>query len=834
MDGRDQIANTPPDEALAELALNLRWSWSHSDRELWGRLEPELWDLTHNPWVVLQTASRQKLQAALADPDFRSRLDQLLRNKRAAEQAPRWFSTTYPDSPLRTVAYFSMEYMLSEALPIYSGGLGNVAGDQLKAASDLGVPVVGVGLLYQEGYFRQEFDSSGAQLALYPPNDPGQLPIKPLRDANGEWVRLPIPLPGMKLWIRAWEVEVGRVRLYLLDANDPANPPAYRSITSELYGGGPELRLRQEYILGLVGWRLLRTLGLDPEVCHLNEGHAAFAVFERARWFMHDHQQPFEVALAATRAGNVFTTHTAVDAGFDRFSPSLVEKYLRVYAERALNISFHQLLGLGQQNPGDPSAPFNMAYLAMRASGSVNGVSRLHGEVSRRLFLPIFPRWPAEDVPVSHVTNGVHVPTWECLSAAQLWGMACGEDRWLGELDCLETEVRKLSDSQLWEFRAAGRRNLVEFARKKLVRQRAAEGASPEEVEEASRVFDTGVLTLGFARRFATYKRPTLLLRDPERFARILTNRDHPVQLVLAGKAHPQDLPGQALVKQWNDFIQHPDVRSHVVYLSDYDMLMTQHLAEGVDLWINTPRRPWEASGTSGMKLLVNGGLNLSELDGWWAEAYRPEVGWAVGDGREHGEDPAWDAAEAEQLYSILEREVIPQFYARDARGVPLAWLARIRESMAALTPQFSANRVVREYTTDHYLPAAVAYRQRAADSCKKAADLCAWQREVSERWGGIRFGEVTVEQRGAELEFTVQIYLDGITPEMLAVELYAAGPVRQPMRRGASLIGSPGGYNYSARVPANRPASDYTARVIPFHPDARVPLEASEILWQH
>jgi len=837
-DHANRLPDVPPDEALAELALNLRWSWSHSDRELWGRLEPELWDLTHNPWVVLQTASRQKLQDACADPDFRARLDELLRNKRVAEQAPRWFSTTYPDSPLKTVAYFSMEYMLSEALPIYSGGLGNVAGDQLKAASDLGVPVVGVGLLYQEGYFRQEFDSSGAQLALYPPNDAGQLPIRPLRDANGEWVRLPIPLPGMKLWIRAWEVEVGRARLYLLDANDPANPPAYRSITSELYGGGAELRLRQEYILGLVGWRLLRTLGLDPEVCHLNEGHAAFAVLERARWFMHDHQQPFEIALAATRAGNVFTTHTAVDAGFDRFSPSLVEKYLKVYSEKGLNVSFHQVLALGQQNPSDPSAPFNMAYLAMRASGSVNGVSRLHGEVSRRLFLPIYPRWPAEDVPVSHVTNGVHVPTWECLSAAELWGMACGEDRWLGELDCLETEVRKLNDSQLWEFRAKARRNLVEFTRKKLVRQRAAEGASPEEVDSASRVFDPGTLTLGFARRFATYKRPTLLLRDPDRFARILTNRDHPVQLVLAGKAHPQDLPGQALVKQWNDFIQRPDIRSHVVYLSDYDMLMTQHLAEGVDVWINTPRRPWEASGTSGMKLLVNGGLNLSELDGWWAEAYRPEVGWAVGDGREHGDDPAWDAAEAEQLYAILEREVIPQFYARDARGVPLAWLARIRESMAALTPQFSANRVVRQYTTDHYLPAAAAYRQRSADGCKKAAELCAWQRQVSERWAGIRFGDVTIETRGAEYEFTAQVYLDGITPEMLAVELYAqsrdgSAPVRQPMRRGASLIGSPGGYNYSARVPATRPPGDYTARVIPYHTDARVPLESAEILWQ-
>jgi starch phosphorylase len=832
-----EAGDPSPNEALAELALNLRWSWSHSDRELWGRLEPELWELTHNPWVVLQTVSRPKLRAALADPDFQQRLDEMLRAKREAQQAPRWFSKTYPESPLKSIAYFSMEYMLSEALPIYSGGLGNVAGDQLKAASDLGVPVVGVGLLYQQGYFRQEFDAGGAQIALYPDNDAGQLPIQPLRDSDGEWVRIAIAMPGMTLWIRAWQVEIGRTKLYLLDANDPANPPAYRSITGELYGGGPELRLRQEYILGLVGWRLLRTIGLDPEVCHLNEGHAAFAVLERARWFMRDTGQSFDVALAATRAGNVFTTHTAVEAGFDRFAPALIEKYLKVYAEKGLRISLSQLLALGRQNAADAAEPFNMANLAMRASGSVNGVSRLHGEVSRRLFQPLYPRWPQSEIPVAYVTNGVHVPTWESLHADALWGAACGADRWLGELECVEKEIREVNDARLWQFRAEGRRGLVEYTRKRLARQRAAEGASPDEVDEALRILDPGTLTLGFARRFATYKRPTLLLHDPERFARIVTNHERPVQLILAGKAHPQDLGGQAMVKQWNDFIRRPDIRSHVVFLSDYDMLMTQRLVEGVDVWVNTPRRPWEASGTSGMKLLVNGGLNLSELDGWWAEAYRPEIGWAIGDGREHGDDPAWDAAEAEQLYSTLERQVIPEFYTRDARGIPLGWLARIRESMACLTPRFSANRVVREYTTEHYLPAAETYRKRAEGAGKLAADLCAWRRAVEEHWAGIRFGAVSAERQGDELVFGVSVYLDSMPPDGVAVELYAeprdgGGPERLPMRRGEALIGSPGGYRYSARVCSARPATDYTPRVVPFHRDAKVPLEAAEILW--
>ena len=834
--------NHPPDlspiDALTELALNLRWSWHRSDHELWGQLEPELWEHTHNPWIVLQTVSRQRLQSALADQAFRQTLDRLLQDKREAQQAPTWFGTAHPGAALKTVAYFSLEYMLSEALPIYSGGLGNVAGDQLKAASDLGVPVIGIGLLYQQGYFRQEFDSTGAQQALYPFNDPGQLPIRPLRDADGEWLRIPVPIPGLKLWIRTWEVQVGRTRLFLLDTNDPANPPAYRSITSELYGGGPELRLRQEYVLGIVGWRLLRTLGIRPEVCHLNEGHAAFAVLERARSFMLENHQTFEVALRVTRAGNIFTTHTAVDAGFDRFSPELMEKYFRVYAEKGLGISTDDLLALGRVNLDDRCESFNMACLALRGSGSVNGVSRLHGEVSRRLFQPLFPRWPKEEVPIGYVTNGVHVATWECLHANALWETASGRTRWMGELDNIEEEVRGLSDSDLWKLRSIGRRNLVIFTRRRLGRQRAAQGASGEEVAAASRVLDPDTLTLGFARRFATYKRPNLLLHDPERLVRLLTNRKRPVQLILAGKAHPRDLGGQAMVRQWNDFINQPEIAANVVFLSDYDMLLTQQLVEGVDVWINTPRRPWEACGTSGMKLLANGGLNLSELDGWWAEAYSPQVGWALGDGREHDDDPGWDADEADQLYSLLEDQVVPEFYTRDEHGLPSRWVARMRESMACLTPRFSANRTVREYTATHYLPAAEAFCKRAADHGKLGVELSVWRRILEQHWPNLRFGNVHVETTDHEHHFAVQVYMDDLKPDAIQLELFAmprdgGEPQRWVMSRGAALIGSTGGCTYSARIPADRPASDYTPRVVPFHPDARIPLEAPEIRWQ-
>jgi glycogen phosphorylase len=824
-------------DSLAELALDMRSSWNHATDQVWRQMDPVLWKLTHNPWVVLQTVSREKLQRVLADPAFRKNVDHLAQTRREATEARAWFQQTYSKSPLTCVAYFSMEFMLSEALPIYSGGLGNVAGDQLKAASDLGVPVVGVGLLYQQGYFRQVIDKDGAQEALFPYNDPGQLPIAPLRQANGEWLRLEIALPGYSVWLRAWQVQVGPVQLYLLDSNDAANFPAHRGITSELYGGGPELRLKQELLLGIGGWRLLAALGIRPEVCHLNEGHAAFAVLERARSFMEETGQRFEVALAVTRAGNLFTTHTAVAAGFDRFAPALIEQYLGGYAEKKLGIPLHDLLALGRRDPNDSSENFNLAYLAIRGSGAVNGVSRLHGKVSRHLFEPLFPHWPQDEVPVGHVTNGVHMPTWDSAPADDLWTEACGKDRWLGTTKTLEQDIRRVSDAKLWQFRTAASKSLVEYAREQLSRQLAASGASSEEVDGAQHLFDPKALTLGFARRFATYKRPNLLLHDPERLLRLLTDPQRPVQLILAGKAHPADQAGQTLIREWTHFIRRPEARPHVIFLSDYDMLLTEHLVQGVDVWINTPRRPWEACGTSGMKVLVNGGINLSELDGWWAEAYTPEVGWALGDGQEHGDDPAWDAAEAEALYGLLEREVIPEFYTRNKKGIPTAWVARMRESMARLTPRFSANRTVREYTEQHYLPAASAYRERAAGKGAMGMHVVNWQRTIEQNWSNLRFGEMKVASDGEKHVFEVQVDLGGLDPNSVRVELYANGvnggdPVRQEMKRVGQVVGTKGTI-YSTEVPTTRPATDYTARVIPHFPGVAVPLEAAQIQWQ-
>jgi starch phosphorylase len=825
-------------DSLAELALDMRWYWNHSADELWRQLDPALWDLTYNPWVVLQTISRERLRRVLSDTAFRNRVDELLRAGRQEEGEPAWFPLNHPKTPLTTVGYFSMEFMLSEALPIYSGGLGNVAGDQLKTANDLGVPVVGIGLLYQQGYFRQVIDRDGAQQALFPYNDPGQLPITPLREPDGEWLRMELLLPAYPLWLRVWQVQVGRLKLYLLDSNDPANFPAHRGITSELYGGGPELRLQQELVLGIGGWRLLEHLDMKPEVCHLNEGHAAFVVLERARSFMAETGQPFEVALTCTRAGNLFTTHTPVDAGFDRFAPALIEQYLGGYARDKLRISLKDLLALGRRNPDDPAESFNTAYLAMRGSGAANGVSRLHGKVSRRLFQPLFPRWPENEVPIGHITNGVHTPSWDSAESDALWTGVCGKERWIGTTESLEERMRLIPDSQLWEYRTIARRSLVEFVRKRLLLEQIAMGESFTDAQDRTYVFDANALTLGFARRFATYKRPNLLLHDPERLLRLLTNPERPVQLIVAGKAHPEDKAGQAMIQQWTRFIRMPEARRHVAFLSDYDMLLTARLVQGVDVWINTPRRPWEACGTSGMKVLVNGGINLSELDGWWAEAYRPEVGWALGDGKEHDDDPAWDAAEAEALYTLLEDEVVPEFYTRESNGIPAAWVARIRESMALLTPQFSSNRAVREYTERYYIPLAAAYVERAADKGATAVSIVNWRHDIERKWTNVRLGEVKVEAAAEGHLFEAQVYLNGIDPDAVRVVLYAQGSdaddaVSREMTRGLKLVGAENGYVYTASAPADRLAFDYTVRVMPHCDGVAIPMEAARILWQ-
>ncbi len=823
-------------EGLTELALNLRWSWSHTADPLWEYIDLDLWRITGNPWVILQTVSRTRLEALKADQKFRELMDKYVAGHRESMQTIRWFQQAYPLSPV-TVAYFSMEYGLGEALPIYSGGLGILAGDYLKTASDLGVSAVGIGLLYQQGYFRQTLDADGGQREVFPYNDPTQLPVVPVRDQEGEWLHVEVDFPGRISRLRVWEATVGQVKLYLLDSNDLINSAADRGITSELYGGGPELRLQQEIALGIGGWRVLSKLGIEPEICHLNEGHAALAILERARDFMTSHGQSFEAALTATRSGNVFTTHTPVEAGFDRFPPFMVEHYLASYANK-LGISLGSLLALGRKNPTDDNEPLNMAYLAVRGSGAVNAVSHVHGEVSRRIFQPLFPRIPEREVPITHVTNGVHVPSWDSAAADTLWTDFCGDARWQGTLELIEQNLKEVPEENLWAFRLASIKELIRYARERLARQLAAAGAPRQNIHECEQLLDPDCLTMGFARRFTGYKRPNLLLHDPERLVRLLTNPERPVQLIIAGKAHPLDINGKEMIRAWTHFMSRPEVRPHVVFLADYDMTLAQKLVQGVDLWINTPRRPWEACGTSGMKVLVNGGLNLSELDGWWAEAYCPEVGWALGDGHEHGDDPDWDSYEAEELYRLLETEVVPCFYERNADGIPSSWVALMRASMAELTPAFSSNRMLREYVERLYLPAIEAFRKRAANDAQMARQINQWCKSIEALWPHLKMRNLDVKNLGNSLyAFKVEVTLGAVNPGTIEVQLYADVPGAGPpeihvMARAGLLDAARNTYFYETRIETQRPPTDFTPRVIPALSGAMVPLEAPQILW--
>jgi starch phosphorylase len=822
-------------EGLIDLALDLRWSWSHAADHLWRKIAPELWDRTGNPWLILQTVATHHLQALTTDVSFQKLVDASIAEHKEAIEVPAWFQQAYSKQAF-SIAYFSMEYGLSEALPIYSGGLGILAGDYLKTASDLGVPVTGIGLLYQQGYFRQIIDSRGAQTESYPYNDPSQLPIMPVREPNGEWLHVKIDFPGRVLTLRCWEVIVGRVKLYLLDSNDSVNEPSDRGITSELYGGGSELRLQQEIVLGIGGWRLLEAMNIHPEICHLNEGHAALAVIERARTFVMNNHQSFEIALAATRPGNIFTTHTPVEAGFDRFSRELIGRYLLDYADQ-IGLGLESLMGLGRQDPANSQEPLNMAFLATRGSGIVNAVSRLHGEVSRRIFQPLYPRWPQREVPTTYVTNGVHVPSWDSASADECWTDACSKGRWLSTLDTIIEDFKRVSDESLWDLRMRQTQQLIPYVRSRLSRQLTSIGAPTELVTQCGQLLNQNPLTIGFARRFTGYKRPNLLLYNPERLVKMINHPQWPIQLVIAGKAHPLDEEGKALVQAWWQFSIRPEVRGRVIFLSDYDMSLAEQMVQGVDLWINTPRRPWEACGTSGMKVLVNGGLNLSELDGWWAEAYRPDVGWAVGDRQEHGDDPNWDSSEAEQLYGLLESDIIPCFYERDSNGIPRGWVARMRASMAELTPRFSANRMVREYVDRLYSRADEQFRRRTANKAREAALLCRWRDALMQSWHKLRFGSLDVQRQDDNYLVTVTLYLDDIDPKAIRVQLYAdpvegTEPEIHVMKMASAMPGTVNGHIYRVQIPAQRPLEDYTPRVIPYFDGAAVPLEIANILW--
>jgi starch phosphorylase len=824
-------------EMLRSLAFDLGIRWSQANEDIWRELNAKVWQMTHNPCLVLNAVSREKIDQHLADDGFLARVQQISEWQQQQLAAPCWFSAQDAAEVAGPVAYFSMEYMLSEALPIYSGGLGNVAGDQLKAASDLGVPVVAVGVLWQHGYFRQEVDSQGVQHALFPVNDTRQMPVEPLLQPDGSLLRMAIELPGLTVWLRGWQVSVGRNRLLLIDSNDSANPVPVRLITEQLYGGDTEMRLRQEIVLGIGGWRMVEAAGYQPRVCHLNDGHAAFAVLERARSYMRTHQVSFSVALTATRAGNLFTTHTPVSAGFDCFEPELIRKYLGHYVEHELEQSFDQIMALGKA-PGDSaSASFNMAFLAMRGSGAVNAVSELHGHTSRRIFEPLFRRFPSNEVPIGYIVNGIHLPTWVSLEAQAHWhALHADQIPWRGgETVNVAQMLAEVDDTLIWSMRGEARASLLVFVREQLAISEAVRGESLEVIAAAGARLDPNVLTLGFARRFATYKRPNLLLQDPERLLRILNHPTRPVQLLIAGKAHPLDLTGQQMIQQWHGFIARPETQGRVAFIEDYDMRIARHLVQGVDVWINTPRSPWEACGTSGMKILANGGLNLSQLDGWWAEAFADDVGWAVGDGQEHGSEH--DDVDARQLYSLLEEQVAPAFYDRAPSGEPNGWISRMRRSMQKLVGQYSADRAVREYVEHYYLPLARGYERRTRNHSALAIELVDVIADITRRWADLRIVDSTCRRAGNLYHIQLDIALGGVATQCLRVQLYRAGDEHDRSRtwdltlRGDSTAS--GRAVYEGQVPDDCPESAYTGRVmVNDRSELFVPLEVPLILW--
>jgi glycogen phosphorylase len=819
---------------LRNLALDLRWTWSHEADALWEEVDSELWRRTRNPWTVLQNASVQRLQRLASDPGFCKGLEKYSAARRKYLETPGWFASSNPAS-LDGVAYFSMEFGLGAALPLYAGGLGVLAGDYLKTASDLDLPAVGVGLLYQEGYFRQAVDADGGQHELYPYNEPASMPLEPVILPEIGWLRVRLNFPGRILQLRVWQAHVGRVKLYLLDSNDPLNSPADRGITAKLYGQGHEARLMQEVVLGVGGWRIIETLHPEVEICHINEGHAALAILERARHLAVTTGLPFWDAFWTCRAGNVFTTHTPVAAGFDQFPADMMRKYVSLLKLELDDpeASVEDLLALGQIGTDDP---FNMAYLAQRGSALTLGVSRLHGEFSRRIFQPLFPRLPNCEVPIGYVTNGVHMATWDSAPADGIWTKACGNDRWRSMSGDLDRRIAEVSDEDLWAMRGEARQQLVRIARERARMQLRERGVDAQAADREG-ILDPNILTIGFARRFTEYKRPNLLLRDPRRLDPLLSDPSRPIQIVVAGKAHPADLRGKEMVAAWIQFANRPRYRRHVVFLEDYDMALAQELVQGVDVWVNTPRRPWEACGTSGMKVLVNGGLNCSIRDGWWDEGYTPEVGWAIGDAG-GGDAHQVDDKDANSLYTMLEREIIPQFYDRDPRGVPRAWLARIRNSMSTLTPQFASGRMLRDYVETAYLPLVRLLRKRHEERYAIGRALRAWAEDLRHHWSSLHIGHPTVVGEDGARRVSVPVVLGEVSAEQVHVELFADATDGESaeaiaLHKEQAIPGVMNGHIYGGVVPATRPFHEYTVRIVPYHPDAQLPAELPLVAWQ-
>jgi glycogen phosphorylase len=834
-------------QPLHKLAYNMWWCWNHDAVSLFRRIDDDLFDAVENsPVKLLGAVDQARVEQLLHDDGFLVHMDRVEEAFDGYMNGATWFQDTYGEKAKDfRVAYFSAEFGIHESIPTYSGGLGLLAGDHLKAASDLGLPLVGVGLMYREGYFRQYLNVDGWQQESYPENDFFNLPLVLESRSDGSPVLVSIPFPGREVWARTWRIQIGRVPLYLLDTNIPQNNADDRQITNRLYGGDNDTRIRQEMVLGIGGIRALSALGKAPTVCHMNEGHSAFCGLERIRALIEENNLTFAAAREAVTAGTCFTTHTPVPAGNDVFPPHLIDHYFSGYLGR-LKIDRQELLGLGRQNPRDDNEPFCMTVLAIRLANVTNGVSKLHGRVSRRMWRNLWPDLPEAELPITSITNGVHTRTWMAPEMAQLY------DRYLGiqwERRPTDHQIWKrvdhIPDAELWRTHERRRERLVAFARQRLRAQMKRRGAPPAEVARADEVLDPEALTIGFARRFATYKRGTLLFRNMERFSAIIMNKDRPVQIIFAGKAHPRDHGGKELIAEILHIARRPELRRRLVFIEDYDINVARHLVQGVDVWLNNPRRPLEASGTSGMKVCVNGGINLSVLDGWWVEGYAQDNGWAIGAGEEYTDLNYQDEVESRAIYDLLEQEIVPLFYTRAGDGLPRGWLRLMKRSMSTICPVFNTSRMVQQYIENCYWPSAQRYGALAADKLHRAADLAQWRKRLAQGWPQIRIEAVEANGAdpmhvGKELQVKARVQLGAFTPEDIEVQLFhglvdSLGEIPSPRTVPMSTNGHHDGsmWTFVGMIPCRSSGQHgFAVRVLPKNKDLANSFEPGLVCW--
>ncbi|HMS54693.1 MAG TPA: alpha-glucan family phosphorylase [Fimbriimonadaceae bacterium] len=833
--------------ALRKLAYNFRWTWHHETRALFRELDRDLWDASdHNPVALMASIPKEVLEKKAKDAGFLSKLKECAADLDAYLTGSNWFDSTYAgERDKHLIAYFCAEFGISEGLPIYSGGLGVLAGDHLKAASDLGLPLVGVGLLYSRGYFKQYLSPDNWQQEHYPQYDFYQMPLALERGEDGHPLRISVEFPDRTVTCQIWRAEVGRIRLFLLDSNVLENTAVDQGITDTLYGGDEEMRMRQEMILGMGGLRALQALGLKPTACHMNEGHAAFLSLERIREFMQRHGTDFRTARQAVVSGNVFTTHTPVPAGFDVFHPDLLERYLSTTAAK-IGEPFPGFLRLGRFDPDNQGEAFNMAVLAMENANYVNGVSKLHAEVSRGLFQARWPDYPESEVPVEAITNGIHTLTWISQRFANLFDEYLGSawredtanpDSWKGVYD--------IPNEQLWAVRQDSRGDLVRFTRRHLAWALRRRGMGAEALREIDSILDPRVLTIGFARRFATYKRATLMLHDRERLKAMLFHPERPIQFVIAGKSHPRDDGGKKLIQDLVNFISAEGGRSRMVFLEDYDMRIARALVQGVDVWLNNPRRPMEASGTSGMKVVPNGGLNCSILDGWWAEGYERGLGWAIGEGMEASDEGYQDWLDSRTLYYTLENEVAPTFYHRTESNLPVAWIEMIKRSIATHAPLFSTSRMVEEYATRFYVPASHGFVAQDVDGLEAAKANLAWRDKIQAAWAKVRVVSAHApgapgQNLGVGREIEAEGELDGLSPDEVSVEVVYGriGANRDLLDTSSVALEHCGGegsrHRFRGAMPCEGPGHrGFTVRVVPRNGNIAVKHELPLVRWQ-